>query len=273
MSTTGSPTPAPRGTDGTGAPGPPLAPVRVSSTVDEVTDRLVTAIALGAFVPGERLPAERELSRMLGVSRSTVREAIGRLRAAAVVEIRRGRAGGAYVGARWAGDSARAVRRTLQPRLPDLELLFDLRARVEEMVARAAAERRTAEDVRALEAALAGFAAATGPVEEHRCDSVLHDAVLGAAGNPHLTSLSRDLLSRVSLGLPFEPYRHDVYDRALHEHTELVRAVVAGDVERAGRTARDHFALSAEALRETLADGVAQDTEDGVNPRSGPPAG
>jgi DNA-binding FadR family transcriptional regulator len=230
--------------------------VHTSSAADEVTDRLVTAVALGAYLPGERLPVEREMSRLLGVSRSTVRLALGRLRDAGLVEVRRGRSGGAYVRSRWTGASAGAVRRTLAPRLAELELLFDLRARVEEMVARAAAERRTPEDVAALRAAVADFAAAREPADEHRYDGAVHDAVLRAAGNPLLTELSRDLLGRTTLGFPLEPYRREVFSRAVEEHTELVGAVVAGDVERAGHVARAHFGMSAEALRAVLARGL-----------------
>ena len=240
-------------------PAPVLSPVRTSSAADEVTDRLVTAVALGAFLPGERLPVERELVRLLGVSRSTVREALARLREADLVEVRRGRSGGAYVRSRWSGASARAVRRTLEPRLAELELLFDLRSRVEEMVARAAAERRTPEDELRLRAALAAFAAAAEPTDEHRYDGALHDAVLGAAGNPLLAELSRDLLARTSVGFRLEPYRREVYAQAVDEHTALVQAVVDGNVERAGQVARAHFAMSADALREILARSVAPD--------------
>lgn len=234
-------------------------PVRPSSAADEVTDRLVTAIAVGAFLPGERLPVERELCQLLGVSRSTVREALRRLRAAQLVEIRQGRSGGAYVRSRWTGASGESVRRTLQPRLPELELLFDLRARVEEMVGRAAAERRSPADIRALQAALTAFTAAEEPTEEHCRDSALHDAVLDATGNSHLAALSRDLLARTTLGFPVEPYLREVFGRVVHEHTELVQAVVAGEVERAGRIARKHFAMSAETLHQALARGLASD--------------
>jgi DNA-binding FadR family transcriptional regulator len=250
---------------GAAHPSAVLSPVHPSSAVDEVTDRLVTAVALGAFLPGERLPVERELCRLLGVSRSTVRDSLARLREAGLVEVRRGRSGGAYVRSRWSGASAHAVRRTLEPRVAELELLFDLRARVEEMVARAAAERRTEDDARRLRAAVAAFAAATEPTEEHRCDGALHDTVLAAAGNPLLAELSRDLLARTSVGFRLEPYRKEVFSRAVHEHTALVEAVVAGDVERAGRVARHHFALSAEALREILALSGAE----GSPPRAG----
>jgi DNA-binding FadR family transcriptional regulator len=238
------------------APGS-LSPVRRSTAADEVTDRLLTAVALGSFLPGERLPVERELCSMLGVSRSTLRQALGRLRDAGVLDVRRGRSGGPYVSSSWTEHSAGAVRRTLQPQVAELEVLFDLRARVEEMVARAAAERRTPEDVRALRAAMNSFAAAREPTDEHRRDGVLHEAVLAATGNSLLAELSRSLLARAAVGVPREPYREEVFTRATHEHSELIGAVVAGDVERAGTAARRHFAMSAEALREILARGMA----------------
>jgi GntR family transcriptional regulator, transcriptional repressor for pyruvate dehydrogenase complex len=71
-----------------------LEPVKLRSGGEHVADRLVTAIALGEFVPGQRLPSERELGATLGVSRTTVREAIQRLAALGYVEVRRGRTGG-----------------------------------------------------------------------------------------------------------------------------------------------------------------------------------
>ena len=59
---------------------------------------------MGAFVPGQRLPSERELAASLDVSRTTVREAISRLAATGFVEVRRGRNGGAFVHRhRWPG--------------------------------------------------------------------------------------------------------------------------------------------------------------------------
>ena len=250
--------------DGSSSAGPPAAllPVRRNTAADEVTDRLLTAVALGTYLPGERLPVERELCSVLAVSRSTVRQALARLRAAGVVEVRRGRSGGAYVSSSWTAASAGAVRRTLQPRLSELELLFDLRARVEEMVARAAAERRTTADVRALESAMTAFASAREPTEEHMCDGILHATVLAATGNPLLAQVSRDLLARATVGVPREPYRREVFAQAVEEHNALVSAVVDGDVERAGAIARGHFAMSAEALRKILARGLADGLTD-----------
>jgi GntR family transcriptional regulator, transcriptional repressor for pyruvate dehydrogenase complex len=227
-------------------------PLYLPSAVDEVADRLITAIALGEFVSGERLPPERALVQMLGVSRSTVHEAMRRLRCAGVVEVRRGRAGGAFVREEWSDDSADAIARTLGARWSQLEELFDLRGLVEAMIARTAAERRTERDVAALRAALSSFAEARLAQEEHAGDAAIHRAVTAATGNAELASLSEGLLAAITPGIPIEPYSRDVYDRALAEHTELVEAVIDGEVERAGRVAESHFAMTKRTVRKVL---------------------
>jgi GntR family transcriptional regulator, transcriptional repressor for pyruvate dehydrogenase complex len=231
-------------------------PLEMSTAVDEVADRLLTAIALGEFVPGERLPVERALVSMLGVSRSTVHAAVGRLRSAGVVEVRRGRAGGAFVRNDWSGRSADAVARTLGARWSHLEELFDLRGLVEGMVARTAAERRTEHDIEALQRALERFARAVTPQDEHAADTAIHDAVTAATGNKEVAVLSRRLLAAITAGIPIEPYSRDVFDRALAEHQALVEAVVEGDVERAGRVAESHFAMTQRTMRGVLQRGM-----------------
>ena len=60
-----------------------LAPVTMRTAGERIAERLVTAIALGEFEPGQRLPTERDLAATLEVSRTTVREALQRLQAAA----------------------------------------------------------------------------------------------------------------------------------------------------------------------------------------------
>ncbi len=230
-----------------------LVPVRVSTAVDEVVDRLVTAMALGEFVPGQRLPAERELARLLGVSRGTVTEALGRLRAAGVVEVRRGRTGGSFVQESWNELSAAAVSRTLVPHRSELEQLCDLRCRWEEVVARTAAERRTQKQARQLGAALLAFEQARSLEEQHAADIGLHDGVLAAARNAQMAVLSRDLLAKVAVGTPIEPFERKFYRRALTEHTSLVEAVVDGRVDDAGAIARKHFTMSARTLRAVMA--------------------
>ncbi|MBK9031174.1 MAG: GntR family transcriptional regulator [Myxococcales bacterium] len=73
-----------------------LAPVSASTlpatatAVEAVVESLLAEILRGTFGPGTRLPAEREMARMLGASRPTLREALRRLGEWNLVEPRRG---------------------------------------------------------------------------------------------------------------------------------------------------------------------------------------
>jgi DNA-binding FadR family transcriptional regulator len=135
-----------------------------------------------------------------------------------------------------------------------MEQLFDLRCLVEGMVARVAAARRREEDIARMRAALDGFAGAQTPHEEHAADIAFHSAVGAATRNPQIVGLSRDLLTRVSLGFPIEPYDGGpvVYQRALREHTALCEAIVEGGAEQAGLIAQGHFTITNEAVRQVL---------------------
>lgn len=239
-----------------GNPASALRPVRVTSAVDEVADRLLTAIAVGDFLPGERLPAERELTTLLHVSRPTVREAVARLQALGVIEIRRGRNGGAYVRDSWTESTAAAVRHTLLPRWEEFEQLFDLRSLVEGMVAATAARRRGPKDLDPMRDALNAYLSARTPRDEQAADSAFHRAVCAATGNPQIVLLSRDLLARISLGFPVEPWgkgERTHFHRGSHDHRALYEAIAAGEPERAEEIARRHFMISAEMIRDVLA--------------------
>lgn len=74
-----------------------FAPIGDEGRSELVESRLVQAISVGAFVEGERLPSETELSTLLGVSVVTVREALGGLRHRGLIETKRGRNGGSFV--------------------------------------------------------------------------------------------------------------------------------------------------------------------------------
>lgn len=218
-----------------------------------LTDRLVTAIAVGEYSPGERLPSERELAASLGVSRQTVRQALQQVTDLGLIETRRGRSGGAFVAqVSWEDVAPEVARRTLETEIPRLLDLYDYRCMVEGMIARAAAERRTDEDVAALEKALEEFRAATSMTEARNADRRLHGLVTSAARNPHLTSLSAHLTAAATLGFGVEPYTRDFYDEALAQHTELVGHVVRGEAEAANRSAQRHFTLTLETMRAGL---------------------
>jgi DNA-binding FadR family transcriptional regulator len=225
-------------------------PLPMQNAGERVADRLVTAIALGEFVPGQRLPAERELAAMMNVSRGVIREAMQRLSASGYVTVRRGRAGGAFVESDWAPDAQAMIRRTLAPEWERLQHLLDLRSLVEAQIAATAATRRDRADIEEIRRAISAYATAEG--DRHSsgvADRAVHLAIVQATHNPLLEALSQRIRLEVSLGFGAEPFSPEIRKAALHQHPELAEAVIAGDATEASRIAAAHFFLTEEHLR------------------------
>ncbi|MFB6610138.1 FadR/GntR family transcriptional regulator [Agromyces sp. NPDC056379] len=82
---------------GPGAREAVFAQLADTGRAEQVAQRLTDGIVLGVLGAGERLPSEPELARRFGVALITVREGLGILREAGLVETRRGREGGSFV--------------------------------------------------------------------------------------------------------------------------------------------------------------------------------
>jgi GntR family transcriptional repressor for pyruvate dehydrogenase complex len=230
-----------------------LAPVHLRNAGEHVADRLVTAIALGEYITGQRLPSERELAALLAVNRASVREALHRLAEAGYVEIRRGRHGGAFVQASWGPESEARVQRTLATDWAAFEELFDLRRLIEPVIAATSAERHTSEHELSIRAANQAYLDADDDREASRAaDQALHLAIATATRNRYLVDLSQQIRARVSLGFQAEPYSLAIREAAKVQHGELVEAIVERRASDAAEIARNHFSLTETALRELL---------------------
>jgi DNA-binding FadR family transcriptional regulator len=240
----------PAGAPAEGSFGGILSPVTMRTAGERIAERLVTAIALGEFVPDQRLPTERELAAMLEVSRTTVREALQRLAASGYVRTRRGRGGGTFVQAGLGPESDEMIRRTLLPVWAELGELLDFRRLIEQLIARAAAERRDEHDIAAIRDSVAQYAVAADREASRLADHALHQSIARAAHNPRLVELSARIRREVSFGFDAEPYSAEVRRRALHQHPQLAEAVIAGEPGAAADFAASHFSLTEDMLRE-----------------------
>ncbi len=227
-----------------------LRPLPAETAASRIADRFVTAIALGQFVPGQKLPTVQQLGVLLEVSPTTVREALARLAALGHVKVKRGRGGGTVVTGQWGPDSDAMVRRTLEPDWGRLEVTLDLRSLIEQQIARTAAQRCTAADGRRIKTALRAYEKAGADRESSRlADLEVHHAIAVAAHNPQLTDLSLRIRREVSLGFEAEPYNEQVRARALEQHPCLAQAVLDHDPELAAARAAEHFSLTETTLR------------------------
>ncbi len=227
-----------------------LTPITLRTAGERIAERIVTAIALGEFVPEQRLPTERELATMLEVSRTTVREALQRLQASGYVTTRRGRGGGTFVRTDRGPDADGMIARTLVPAWADLTDLLDFRRLVEQLIARTAAERRDDRDMVRIRAAVADYARAADRDASSLADHALHQAIAKATHNARLVELSARARRDISFGFDAEPYTPQVRHRALNQHPSLAEAVIAGDPDAAARIAAEHFSLTEGMLRE-----------------------
>ena len=155
-------------------------PIVSRHVADDVVDRLVTAVALGLYVPGQQLPTERDLAAMLHVSRSSVREALQQMTASGYLEVRRGRNGGYFVQAEWGPSSAERVRRHLVANWAEFEQIFAARTLIEPLIAHTAALRHQPQDARAITAALQAYLEAPDHDASRRADGSLHLAIATA---------------------------------------------------------------------------------------------
>ena len=197
-----------------------------------VADVLRRRIALGGFVSGERLPAERALAETLGIGRMTLRRAIQTLAEEGLVSTTRGRSGGTFVTGRSPVPAAQR-RRIAAAQRARLDQSRECRLAVEPAAAGLCAERAGARERRGLERLLAAEA---GSLESyHRLDSEFHLAVAAGSHN----ELLAESIERV---------RADFFLIANALWVNVDWARTRGRDELAGRLFRDDHAPIAEAI-------------------------
>lgn len=231
-----------------GREGRPAVPGFARTTLrEELADRIITAIAIGAYLPGDRLPPERELAERLGVSRTTLREAIGALRQAGMVETRRGRGGGTVI--TYVGEAVQPLR-TSGPQLHDA---LDFRAVVEPGAAALAATRDLSAQQRAWLVRCRAEVESAVDVNAHRvADSRLHLAIATLSGSEllvgavtHVQSLVREMLAAIPVLGP-----NIAHSNA--QHRQVVDAVLSGDPEAARVAMEEHCSATSALLRGLL---------------------
>lgn len=228
-----------------------LRPLIAETAAARIADRFITAFALGQFVVGQRLPTLPELSTMLEVSQTTVREAVGRLAALGYVRVQRGRGGGTFVVSQWGPASGAGVQRALGESWGTLQETLDFRSIVEQQIARTAAQRILDEDEERIRLAVVAYGAAgTDRNASRLADLEVHQSIAAATHNSQLAELSMRLQHQVGLGFHGEPFSEDVRRRAVEQHAALAGAVLDRRPEDAARLAREHFALTEELLNE-----------------------
>jgi GntR family transcriptional regulator, transcriptional repressor for pyruvate dehydrogenase complex len=162
-----------------------LQPVNRRSVPQDVFEQIVADVLSGEMQPGQTLPSERRLAEVLGVSRPAVREALKRVSAAGLVEIRQG-------DATTVRDFRRHAGLDLLPSLllrggeVDISVarsILEARLHNGPKVAELAAQRRPAALAALLDESIRKLEADDDPVEQQRHALAFWDHVVDGAGS------------------------------------------------------------------------------------------
>ncbi|WP_314219876.1 FadR/GntR family transcriptional regulator [Streptomyces zaehneri] len=212
-------------------------------------ERIKAMITDGSLEPGQRLPTERDLAVELGISRSSMREAIRALTVLGVLEARHG--SGIYVTALEAGDllDTFGVVADLS-RGPRLVELLQVRRILESTATALAAARITPERLAVVEGHLAAMNATDDAEEILAHDLEFHRVIAEAAGNETMAAILEGLSSRTFRARVWRGYQEEgAFARTRREHAAIHRALAARDPEAARVAAAAHVGEVEEWLR------------------------
>lgn len=216
-------------------------------------ERIKAMIGEGLLEPGQRLPTERDLAVQLGISRSSMREAIRALTVLGVLEARHG--SGIYVTQLQAGDLLETFGVVADlSRGPRLAELLEVRRVLESTATAQAAARITPGQLAEVEGHLAAMNATEDPEEILAHDLAFHRAIAEAAGNETMAAILEGLSSRTFRARVWRGYREEgAFDRTRREHAAIHRALAARDPEAARAAAAAHVGAVEEWLRAQVA--------------------
>ncbi len=217
-----------------------LGPIEARGATEQVVRRLGEAIGSGVLRPGERLPAETDLARMLEVAPMTLRQALAALRDAGYITTTRGRTGGSFVSDRPL-DSAPLLSDDDLPTTAELRDLTDWRRAVSGEAAALAADRCTPTSKRKLQSAASHAASLTGDAHDYRlADSALHVAISEVSQSPRLIAAEAQIQIELSDRLRSIPRPKVALDASHKQHVPLLQAIYDRKPERARELALAH---------------------------------
>lgn len=231
-----------------------LQPVSRRSVPEDVFEQILTEVLSGGMQPGESLPSERRLAEVLGVSRPAVREALKRVAAAGLVEVRQG-------DATTVRDFRRHAGLDLLPRLllrgHELDIsvarsILEARLHNGPKVAELAARRRPAGLVALLDESIRDLEADDDPVGQQHQALKFWDHVVDGADSIVFRLMFNTLRAAYEPALPALATMMAAEVGQIEAYRSVARAIGEGDPVNAEAAARDLLEPATGALISAL---------------------
>lgn len=213
---------------------------RISIT-DAVVDSIKEMIESEEYKVGEKLPAEAKMCEMLGVSRTSVREAIRVLQALGYVESRPGK--GAFV----AANHKEEIVPWYDVENPQFTDFMEVRMAIETLAVRIAVERATEKDVSKLEEIHRSFLEANEKKDMIRMimlDELFHTTIVGITKNQLLININAQLLEAFRVYRTESFTNKSVYRNAIEPHEQILTCFKNHNSSMAVKKMREHLNIT-----------------------------
>jgi len=223
--------------------------IKRSSTSELVMKEILDSIQSGALKPGDKLPTEHELTKMFGVGRSSLREAISALALVGYIEVIQGR--GTFVNKDLQSLNLSTFElRDIQAAASIIDII-EIREILECNTARLAARRADSNDIHRMQKILARMKRSADNIErfsEHDFD--FHVTLAEASGNKMILQMMKFIVKKV----------HEEYVQLKHETLfdageaiitaeKVMSSIAGGDEEKAADNMEKHLHLVATELK------------------------
>ena len=208
---------------------------------DKVTAAILETIASNQLKPGDLLPPERELGRQFGVSRTVIREAVRALAAKGMLEVRSG--SGVRIVAVDEGTVRESMRHFVHGSQLDYGKVDEVRRMLEVAAAGIAAERATADDIAAMDAAIVALENECHDLEKSVSHDLAFHRAIATATHNELFLVLHDSMGEMLLEVRRRNLSKGRDERRLvvEMHRHIRDGIAAHEPRTARQAMRDHL--------------------------------
>lgn len=229
--------------------------IKVEKVSDKISEQMIKLIVDGKLTPGDKLPGERQLIELLGVGRSSLREALNRLETLGYIEVHKRK--GNYVKSIDATLQLDPLKSVIQADLSKIVQLYEIRRDLEQANAYKAALNRTSENLNKIRTALAQFSKQSKVTDfSWAADQAFHIAIAQATQNflrvhviTNIFEFSEEFLQPVLEELAKHTDNQSVIT---HQHEAIYQAISDQNAELARMAMDEHLCWTNERLVEVL---------------------
>ena len=228
--------------------------IQRSSTSELVMKEILESIKSGDLKPGDKLPPERELTKMFGVGRSTLREAISALVLVGYLEVIQGR--GTFLKIDFQSVNLSALELSNVQTAASIIDLVEVREILECNAVKLAARRADSDDIRRISEVLARMKETVDDIKrfaEHDFD--FHITLAQATRNQMIFEMMKLIVKKVHKQYDrFKPKTLFQADKAVFTAEQIVSSIASGEEEKAAGFMRDHLNLVTTELKRMVPD-------------------